>query len=232
MNPQLIYIKTPKTGGTSVTALLKSIFPNNLHIAGRHKTWPPTSALEQAELIVLGEAIAKKFRKKYSKLWHNGYSFAISRNPFDKAISAWQYLPSIREVPLEKALTTYKPLRPYRKLYELDYINAWHDYIHFSQPQSDWIIDRFGLMITNEVIRYEQLEPSITRLLQNLNIKSPELQWLNRTNRQANLEVSSKSLEIIKKQFHRDFKTLCYSKIPPREILELIRSESPMARDK
>ena len=56
------------------------------------------------------------------------FVFSVVRNPFDRVISAWRFLPALRDQPLERVLYTLPA--------------EGHDYRHITMTQSQQLCDR------------------------------------------------------------------------------------------
>lgn len=217
-SPQLIYVKTPKTAGTSILSALRERFGSCVHIAGRHRGWPSEDEIRASPLIVLGEVVARRFRRCYKGIWRDARSFAVVRNPYDKAISAWQYLPSLRGLSLEDALTIAMPRKPFFRRYEDEYIRFNHDYVHFSQPQSDWLCDHRGRLIVTDILRYEQLDAYWAGFVDRNRLGIGGLPFLNRTEGKSGVSISARAIRIIADKFKRDFDCFAYPLALPSDL--------------
>lgn len=220
---RLIYVKTPKTGGTSILSILKSHFPNHTHIAARHKNWPSYEDLLRSDLIIVGEAIAKTFRRKYTSIWHESRSFAVVRNPYEKTISAWQYISNLREHELELVLTKYLPSRSIFRKYESDYVKRNHDYIHLVAPQTCWITNSKDTLIVDDLLRFEHLQAYWNSFVSSSSHNLSSLPVLNRTYYKNKFSISPKSVKLMRARFASDFKLLGYPTTPTPYITSLIK---------
>jgi hypothetical protein len=97
-----------------------------------------------------------------------------------------------------------------RHFYEDEYVRHWHDYIHFVQPQSDWLVGRSGFVIVDHLLRYEQLDASLRLFSDSMSLGLGNLPWLNRADRGVRLQVSPKALGLIRKRYARDFCSFGY----------------------
>lgn len=78
-----------------------------------------------------------------------GYTvFSIVRNPWDRFISAWKYLPSTRDRDIEDVLNNLP--------------EKGHDFRHITRPQSAILLDRNGDLITDDLIYFENLQEGFT----------------------------------------------------------------------
>lgn len=210
MKDQLIYVKTPKTAGTSILSVLRDRFDSCVHIAGRHRYWPGEDEIYTASLIVLGEVVARRFRRRYWRVWSEARSFAVVRNPYEKAISAWQYLPALRGLSLEEALTVAMPKKSFLRRYEDQYVRFNHDYVHFVQPQTDWLCDHRGNIIVDEILRYEQLNSYWADFVERHRLGVGTLPVLNSGAYKDGAPISRRALQIVARRYRRDFDKLAY----------------------
>lgn len=72
------------------------------------------------------------------------FVFAVVRNPFDRAVSSWRYLPPMRRLPLYRALKTCPR--------DNEYLHS-----HFTRPQVDTLREN-GRLVTDALIRFENLQ--------------------------------------------------------------------------
>ena len=99
-----------------------------------------------------------------------GYlTFAIVRNPFDRLISAWQYLAKTRTKPLAEVLR--------------DPPHRGHDYRHLTRPQSAILTDFRGRLVVDELIRFEDLQTGFNRVCDRLGKQRTILPHINATSR-------------------------------------------------
>jgi hypothetical protein len=72
------------------------------------------------------------------------FVFAVVRNPFDRAVSSWRYLPAVRRLSLYRALKTCP-----RSDYDL--------HSHFTRPQVETLRES-GRIVPDALIRFENLQ--------------------------------------------------------------------------
>ena len=86
----LLYIKTAKTGGTS--------FLEHLERCGDVKKYDrcngerKLSDIKENDIIMIQNDILIKFSKEYPEIYRDSYKIIISRNPYTKCISAYDFL--------------------------------------------------------------------------------------------------------------------------------------------
>lgn len=218
---RLIYVKTPKTAGTSVLHALRQYFPDLVHIAARHRHWPSASTLNSARCIVLGEAVLQPFIRRHPSIWHGSYSFAVVRNPYTKAISSWKYLPKLSNYSLKTALTRKRPRKPFLRYYDDQYVLHNHDFIHLCEPQSRWLVGFRDNILVNQLLHFEHLDSCWSNLSFQLSLELPSLEALNIQN-YSHLSISPSDLRIVRRLFSRDFSVFGYPRQPPLSVLALL----------
>jgi hypothetical protein len=89
----LLYIKT---GGTSFLELLSSIKPVKKFYIKNNKRI--LDEIQENDIIILISDNINIFKKKYKEIFDNSYKILISRNPYDKVISSFNYLSQIEVI--------------------------------------------------------------------------------------------------------------------------------------
>lgn len=213
---RIIYVKTPKTAGTSVENLLRGVLESHVHIYGQTRKWPSEEQLRETELIVVGDVVAKKFRQRFLDLWRESTSFTIVRNPYDRLLSAWKYCESTKDSSLQLALSEKLPRRKWWKKYS-------HDYVHFSMRQSDFVVQDNALIV-DHLIRFESLEEDLANLFRQHDVELPPLPHLNKTRARSRKlpGLSQEVLSLIDKRFGRDFDFFDYDRVsaPDEDAVE------------
>ncbi|QNM83077.1 hypothetical protein H8M03_01560 [Sphingomonas sabuli] len=87
--------------------------------------------------------------------WPDGYRvFSVVRNPWDRFVSGWKYLPTLRDKSLREVLA--------------DLPTEGHDYRHLTRPQSAILFDDSGRPVFHELLRFETLQADFDRLCDRL----------------------------------------------------------------
>ena len=132
---KFVFIHINKTGGSSIERALG--------IRHEHKT-----ALEK--------------RQEYgASLWRNKYSFAFVRNPWDKVVSHYHYRIMTNQTGLQDDAMKFGEW--VRLAYE-ENDPHYYDYPKMFMPQLDWISDKNGDLLVNNVGRFEQLEGDFRKI--------------------------------------------------------------------
>lgn len=92
------------------------------------------------------------------------FVFSAVRNPFDRAVSGWRYLPETRERSLREVL--------------LDPPLDGHAYRHFTRPQVAILADpATGQLVTHALIRFENLQQDFNAVCAQIGMKATKLPW-------------------------------------------------------
>ena len=213
MNKRIIYVKTPKTGGTSVEEILRQANKPYIRIDGKTRRWPSESQLKDYGIIIVGDIVARKFRKRFLSLWSEAASFTIVRNPYDKLVSAWKYCPSTRDKPLQDALSVNLPKRKWWKKYN-------HDYVHFSMRQKDFVVEKNSIIV-DYLVRFENLQKDLANFFLQHNMNLPPLPHRNRI-RSTDSSIPNftpEVLTLIEDRFGADFDFFGYDRRMPLNCL-------------
>lgn len=182
---KFIFVHIPKTAGSSITYVLRnySLFPvsflsnGNAKLDGKHLT-------------------AKELIDHAGGHWNEYYSFAVVRNPWDRVISTFSYLQSVRHPLLKGAKTPG------------EWIIAGNVWCY---PCADYVtVD--GKIVVNQILRYETLQQDFNLLCEKLAIAPVELP---RSNASRHEHYSSyydyASKEIVANLFKDDIRLFGYS---------------------
>jgi len=152
--PKLIWIKTPKTGGTSIREALRD-----------------ANLLDREVRMVIGGRELQRYIEKNREEWNALPKVCVVRNPFEKYVSAWQYLKCTKAKTLEAVFNA--PPRADRDGYPV-----WH---HITQSQTSMILDRDGCLPIVHYVPFENLESGFNRILEKFAIPAIQLPRLNQT---------------------------------------------------
>ena len=181
-------IHIPKTAGTSVT---KSIYGTDADFI--HYTWEDL-------FIILND--------NYSKY----YSFSIVRNPWDRCLSAYEFLKlggdnEKDRVFYEKNMSDYETFSEFVKIgLSRKKIFNW---IHFI-PQTNFIFSKNDECMVNQIIRFENLENDYDFIKNKLGGSKLLKYKINRTHHNYQKFYDEEMINIISKLYNRDIRLLDY----------------------
>lgn len=207
MSQKVIYVKTPKTASTSLREILRQSFSPVVEIYVETKHWPDRQVLKKAKLIILGEVVAKKFKRRYPEIWHSSFSCAVVRNPYDKTISAWKYCESTKNRQLKDVL---RNAMPRNKFWTKDN----HDYIHFTLPQSSFLVWKDKLIV-DTIFRFENLIAGKSRIYEYLGLTANKLPHRNQNRQRPDDNkdcLTADIINLINKRYRDDFDFFDYEK--------------------
>lgn len=183
-----IFVHINKTGGSSVARALNIPF--------EHKT-----ALEKIE-----EMGCRK--------WERCLTFTVIRNPWDKVVSHYHYRVKTNQTALQTA-----PI-PFNEWVQHAY--GQQDPLYYDQPkmfmpQTDWIADKNGRILVDEIIHFENLDDEFNKLMQKLG-KHARLPHLNKSRHGDYREYYDEATaEIVRNWFKKDIINFRYEFSPQLE---------------
>lgn len=128
------------------------------------------------------------------------FVFSSVRNPFDRIVSAWKYLPLLRDKPLEYVLANLPA--------------TGHDYRHISMPQVDLLLDQAtGKLATHDIIRFESLQPDFDRICRRIGKPTVSLPHINHTRRVSDYRsyYTATSKRLVEMIFRKDLDAFSYT---------------------
>ena len=215
----LLYIKTAKTGGTSFVDYLNQI--KNIKMYKRINNIRVLENVKEGDIIMVVNDNLNEFKEKYMNIFDKSYKIMISRNPYTKTLSCYNYHPLSKNKDLVQLLKNKKNLT-----YDstaIDYKlkapkSLWNNYslfTHFYLKQTFGLVENEKLLV-DKVIRFENLQCDINNLFSELkiNVNNLTLKHLNSTSYKYHLEdVDKEVISLINNLFTDDFKHLNYDKI-------------------
>ncbi|GMH44096.1 hypothetical protein BSKO_12030 [Bryopsis sp. KO-2023] len=176
---KFIFVKNPKTAGTSIFLFFGGLCSD----ANKNHT---------SCLRVLGHTEHSNTREKAALAWENYFVFTISRNPFSRAGSAYDYMLGLRPSEKRNGPCSDPPFSAFCKdpfvIGRQDRVfqcNQGHDSIHdfyHVEPQHRCTTTRDGNLAVDFILRYENLQQDFDTLLGHLNrLRNPGLAELSGT---------------------------------------------------
>jgi hypothetical protein len=145
------------------------------------------------------------------KRWAQAFKFAIVRNPWDRAVSLYEYRVQTNQTGLG---STSVPFEEWLRLVFVERDPYYHDQPKMLQSQSDWLKDASGNMPVDFVGRFENLNAEFAVVAQKLGITA-QLPHLNRSKRKtAKPYYTDDSVEIIARYFAEDIERFGYKYQP------------------
>ena len=194
----VIWIRTPKCASSSILASLELV--DRVANVTKNPDLPLTEQVLRRKVICVGAGDKERFMEQYPDVWSDAFKWAVVRNPYDRAVSAWRYLEALRNRPLEEVLAD-PPTRD----------GALHEYNHFARPYSS-MLNVSGVLDVDEVLKFESLDVALPALFNKLGVPFVGLAHVNQTPGAKPKEsaVSDVAREKIRQMFTDDFESFGY----------------------
>ena len=213
----LLYIKTAKTGGTSFLNFLKKIKPVKSYKRINNKL--VLEDINENDIIMMVNDNLFSFKKNYRKIFDDSYKILISRDPYTKCISCYNYHPSCKNLTLKYLLKNENNLKydstmiDYKVEAKKSLWNKYSLFTHLYLTQTSNLIENENLLV-DKIIRFENMKEEIDSLFEkiNINISNIKMEHLNKTNEKRYTNLDKEEINLINKMFEDDFKYLNYKK--------------------
>ncbi len=167
----IIWVRQPKTGGTSIkwfllygTKKVPSYIEQNPDPFNGEKeglyltTYPNYTKIVMIETNHEENAV-RKFRNKYPEFFEEAIKFTIVRNPWDKFVSGWKHCHTTKDKPFEEVVKS----PPTKK-------ENIHDWNHLTRTQVHSIRDEDGKLLVDKILYFEDLEQQFRSFLEEINM--------------------------------------------------------------
>lgn len=189
---KLIFIHIPKNAGTSVT--------------------------ESLNMVDRGHHDINYYRKKYDSCFGDYQSFAIVRNPWDRVASNYEYAKMKSSYHHSITGNARYGVHPDYELLKdksfSDCLKILRDEPHLLQhqgwsTQTKWITDN-DVIIVNNILKYEQINESITQVTGVPNLNLPVI---NKSNNRKFIQYykTSEDINIVADIYKKDFNNFEYT---------------------
>jgi hypothetical protein len=211
-NPDVLFFWIPKSAGTSINDALESMGGQKLVELDAIEHWNPKRGIHtfghiSTQYLLDAGLLCPDY---FARSW----KFAIVRNPFDRAVSVYEYFKKVQTLPQNTSF----------KLFCHMLAEHWHapvggyhclDRNHMN-PQVGWLLDAKGTLMTDDLIQIEAIETLPELMKQRTGLTFPTvLNRLNPSNRKAIAEYyDDETLPLVQHAYAKDFEVLGYSKQP------------------
>lgn len=165
---RFIFVHIPKTGGMSVTSVLKQ-YPENAWRT-RFCSWAEGAGLREKVTFHKHELAIRLKEKLPRNIFDNYFKFAFVRNPWDWHVSNYHY---VLAHPEHKAHDKFKAFHSFREYAESVVADRW--------TQMRWITDADGRLLVDYVGRFESLGSDLEYILSVLGLSGITVPHINRT---------------------------------------------------
>lgn len=125
------------------------------------------------------------------------FRFSVVRNPWDRFVSGWKYLPATRDRSLRDVLTNLP--------------REGRDYRHLTRPQHTILYDENGRLIVDYLMRFESLQHDFDEVCKIIGKPTRRLPQVNSTNRSPYIEYfDDETREMFQRHFGRDIELFGY----------------------
>jgi hypothetical protein len=217
-----IFIHIPKTAGIYTRNVLKKYYGFDLYLFERpdHIEYCQTNINQNSNAqFYFGNKIhgiiqyyktseyLNKLMGMDEKKWNEYYKFCFVRDPYNRIISAWNYIQEIHKFNID-----------FDKYLEFKDIVSEDEYFHVFMPQYYHILDENNNIFVNYVGKFENLEEELKSVLIKIGFKPDDIihNENKKNNREYNLKknnLDSKTINIINDLFDKDFEYFNYKKI-------------------
>lgn len=169
-NHKCIFIHIPKCGGQSV----EHVFLDDLDLGWEHRS--PLLLRPNEDTTVGPPRLAHLRYDQYieycyisEELWQSYFSFTVVRDPYARIESFYKYLGYQGVVSFECFVCKWLP----RLFLECAY---W-----FVRPQVDYFTDSTGKPMVNEIVKLEDLDQELPRVLKRVGIDLTKIPYVNKS---------------------------------------------------
>jgi hypothetical protein len=168
------------------------------------------SSIEKALKAPLIHKTAIEFKNDIGhKRWEQRFSFAIVRNPWDRAVSQFHYRQMINKTGLGSKTLSFNE---WVKFVYIDNDQKYIDEEKMFLPQSSWVTNENGNIIVNYIGKFEEIQSSWDHIAQKLNRERTQLPHIKKSSRKDyRTYYNDDSIEIIEKSFELDIKNFGYT---------------------
>lgn len=216
-----IFVHVPKTAGTAMTAALEPF-----GVTGTRTLWrrllrrlPLREAPDRA--YFRKHETARDIERKMGPVAFGGFHrFTVVRNPFDHAVSHYEYLKEFRNVSMaarfaQMSFAQYLDWRMTARGIFVPFFTVLPDQSHF-------LVDDSGeRLLVDQILRFERLADDFAALTHHLGLPEITLERINPTRaksggRSLASYYDDATLAAVRKLYARDFRLLGYSTdLPP-----------------
>jgi chondroitin 4-sulfotransferase 11 len=208
-NKDCIFVWIPKSAGSSFMRLLEEIGGIKIVTIEGIRHLRPNNGIYSFGHISLMELVGAGFIS--SDYFHRAFKFTIVRNPYDRAVSLFEYLKKMGNLP---PTTTFSIFCQYLKASAFEPVGLYnHKNLNQLNPQVDWLKGEDGNIMCDYIGKFEDLSRVVLDVSNALDVKLGPLEKSNTSNRKKTEDYYSlEQIEIINQVYDEDFVALGYEK--------------------
>lgn len=210
-----IFVHVPKTAGTAMTAALEPYGVGATRTLWRRALrWLPLREAADRAYFRKHETAAAMQAKLGPEVFRRFHRFTVVRNPFDHAVSHYEYLKEFRN-PRRAAGFAAMSFAEY-----LDWRVSARGLLvpSFSvlPDQAHWLVDGEGQLMVDRILRFETLAADWARLVADIGLPGLELLHVNRTRAKSDRKpfaayYTPDTEEAVRRLYRRDFALFGYA---------------------
>lgn len=206
--PKAVFIRVPRTGGTSINKALRELgsrdFKRIDQVKYRFAQQGPASFSHMDYLRLVEEGFVS------SSYDQNAFKFTIVRNPYSRMVSLFAYYKKFGDLHQKTSFETFCSLLTTDAIDEIGLYNV--NGMSQCQPQSKWITNGKGELFPDYIGRFESLDDSFNFIAKKIGLKTA-LPNINATQHSPYQKYyNDESAEIVYNYYRQDFDLLGYSK--------------------
>jgi hypothetical protein len=216
-NPNALLVWIPKTAGTSLNSLLtKAGGQTFLSIPEARRYF------RNRGIVTFGHISVPHLRDAgliNYEFYRSALKFAFVRNPFDRAVSLFEYSRLIAKIPASMGFPTFCQMLKDHAYEDIG------DYNHLGlsqlNPQVRWLMGAKGELCVDFVGRFESFDDDVQVVMRRLNlpIASAGIPHVNQSQRMATeTYYCDAEVEAVQHAYRCDFEAFGYSLIPRWEL--------------
>ncbi len=210
---KFIFVHIPKTAGLSVTDAFGAYGrPRGRTIWRSISRRLPFVESPEAAHFRVHEPASHMIRKLSRPVWDGFLSFSVVRDPFDHAVSHYEYMKQFRiaKVAAKVGQMSFEEYLAYRMKPPF-----WNDTIFARMPdQAYYLTDAEGALAVTRLIRFERLGEELAALAAELELPDFRLRHVNRTKapkKPYREYYDATTEEMVRQIYARDFSLLGYA---------------------
>lgn len=209
-NKDSIFVWIPKTAGTSLYDSLRRFGAQKLNReydlqAYFRNTGIVTFCHCDIKTLINDGVISPNY-------FQSAWKFAFVRNPFDRAVSLYEYLRGLEIIHPRSSFETFCEILLKKEFEPIGRYN-FQGLSQLNQ-QSDWIFDQSGNLLVDYVGKFEKLSEGLRVIESNLGLGEGDLEisHKNPSNRDRSFRAyyTAKEVDIVRHVYESDFKLLEY----------------------
>jgi len=214
-DPAFLFIHVPKAAGTSVAGAFAHLdllrTAKDKKDTAQKKIWIEAKGFNYAVLNLPIHASAQRARDVIGEEKFNSlFKFAIVRNPWDMELSWYTYNAQTESAPHYSQVADYVDFGNYVKRHM-----SQHGRLLAPGPQTKYVMDGYGNLMVDRILRYETLAADFASVLNHLALEDIILDQFNQSYHLPWPEAyTPETFALVRESFLSDIKAFGYSDDP------------------